>query len=147
MHSTSAIKPGVTHRPGPRDVLPSPEASSPWLPKGLSTTSFAGTTTHVNAHFTSHADVVCPSGGTSGCVIAGRLAEDPDVSILVIEAGDHSDNVPATKMVGGIMTMFGGEHDWCFQDEGSPGLNGRKVVLGRGKYASAGGRLMHGWTS
>ena len=32
-------------------------------------------------------DFIVVGGGTAGCVVAGRLAENPDVSILVIEAG------------------------------------------------------------
>ena len=32
-------------------------------------------------------DYVVVGGGTSGCVVANRLSEDSDVSVLVIEAG------------------------------------------------------------
>jgi choline dehydrogenase len=32
-------------------------------------------------------DFIVVGGGTAGCVVAGRLAENPHVSMLVIEAG------------------------------------------------------------
>lgn len=38
------------------------------------------------------------SGGTAGCVIAGRLADDLAISILLIEAGGPSDSVPASAI-------------------------------------------------
>lgn len=35
-------------------------------------------------------DVIIAGGGLAGCVVAGRLAEaDPQLSILVIEQGEH----------------------------------------------------------
>jgi len=38
-------------------------------------------------------DFIVVGGGTAGCVVAGRLAENPNVSILVIEAGQkYSDS-------------------------------------------------------
>jgi choline dehydrogenase-like flavoprotein len=41
------------------------------------------------------------SGGTAGCVVAGRLAEDSNAKILVIEAGQHNENLENVEMVGG----------------------------------------------
>ena len=41
------------------------------------------------------------SGGTSGCVIAGRLAEDLNARILVIEAGPDNKDLENVHMAGG----------------------------------------------
>ena len=38
------------------------------------------------------------SGGTAGCVLAGRLAENADLSILLVEAGPSNEAVPASAM-------------------------------------------------
>ena len=39
-------------------------------------------------------------GGTSGCVVASRLAEDPALSILIVEAGEHNEKLDAALMPG-----------------------------------------------
>jgi choline dehydrogenase-like flavoprotein len=39
-------------------------------------------------------------GGTSGCVVAGRLAENPEVKILLIEAGQHNKDLENVHMTG-----------------------------------------------
>ncbi len=43
------------------------------------------------------------SGGTAGCVLAGRLAENSDLSILLVEAGPSNDAVPASAMPAGFV--------------------------------------------
>jgi len=40
-------------------------------------------------------DIIFAGGGTTACVIAGRLASaDPSLKILVLESGQHSRDVP-----------------------------------------------------
>jgi choline dehydrogenase-like flavoprotein len=47
-----------------------------------------------------HETDVC-RGGTSGCVVAGRLAEDSNLKVLVIEAGQHNRDLENVHMTGG----------------------------------------------
>ncbi|RDW69233.1 FAD protein-2 [Coleophoma cylindrospora] len=77
--------------------------------------------------------IVC-GGGTSGSVVAARLAENEDVSVLVIEAGQHNSLLENTIMVGGWSQNFDTEADWNIITEPSPGANGRQVKVSRGKF-------------
>ena len=45
------------------------------------------------------------SGGTAGCALAGRLAENSDLSILLLEAGPSNDAVPASAMPAGFVFL------------------------------------------
>ncbi|TLD33519.1 hypothetical protein PspLS_00717 [Pyricularia sp. CBS 133598] len=79
-------------------------------------------------------DFVICGGGTSGCVIAGRLAESPDVSILVIEAGQDSKDLENVHMVGGARQLFDADTDWNVISKPNPGADNRAVKLSRGKF-------------
>ncbi|EOD44802.1 putative gmc oxidoreductase protein [Neofusicoccum parvum UCRNP2] len=73
-------------------------------------------------------------GGTSGCVIAGRLAEDLNVAVCVIEAGPDNADLENVHMVGGWSQNFDCETDWNITSEPSPGINGRQVKNSRGRF-------------
>ncbi|KAH8678590.1 hypothetical protein BGZ60DRAFT_468061 [Tricladium varicosporioides] len=77
--------------------------------------------------------IVC-GGGTSGAVLAARLAEDPNNSVLVVEAGQHNLLLENTIMVGGWSQNFDTEADWNITTEPSPGANNRQVKVSRGKF-------------
>ncbi|KAF4629763.1 hypothetical protein G7Y89_g8380 [Cudoniella acicularis] len=77
--------------------------------------------------------IVC-GGGTSGSVVAARLAEDPNNSVLVIEAGQHNSLLENTVMAGGWKNNFDTEADWNIITEPNPGANGRQVKASRGRF-------------
>ena len=79
--------------------------------------------------------IVCGSG-SSGWVVARRLAENPDVSVLLLEAGGK-DDVPSVMDVNQWFTNLGTERDWGFQAEPNPGVNGRGLPMSMGKVLAA----------
>ena len=83
--------------------------------------------------------IVC-GGGTAGCVVARRLAEDPDVTVLLIEAGG-SDRVPQVLDSTLWMSNIGSERDWGYRAQASPSLNGRTPVLPMGKVLGGGSSI------
>lgn len=59
-------------------------------------------------------DYLILGGGTAGCVIAGRLSEDPNITVGVIEAGKYRIGDPLVDTPTAFFGMFENpEYDWC----------------------------------
>jgi choline dehydrogenase len=83
--------------------------------------------------------VVCGSG-SSGSVVARRLAENPDVSVLLLEAGG-SDDMPSVTEAARWFENLGTERDWNFLAQPNPHLKGRSMPLGMGKVLGGGSSI------
>ncbi|KAF7674468.1 alcohol oxidase [Alternaria burnsii] len=79
-------------------------------------------------------DYIICGGGTSGCVIAGRLAEDLNAKILVLEAGPDNADLENVHMAGGWSKNFDSETDWNIVTEPMPKVDNRQVKVSRGRF-------------
>ena len=76
-------------------------------------------------------DYVIVGGGSAGCVVAARLAEDPDCRVLLLEAGPDA---PATARVPAIASrLFRGRYDWNYVTLPQERAEGRPVYWPAGK--------------
>jgi choline dehydrogenase len=83
--------------------------------------------------------IVCGSG-SSGSVVARRLAENPAVSVLLLVAGGDDD--VATVMNADQWPLnLGSTRDWNFSSEPGPHVNGRSVPLNMGKTLGGGSSI------
>ena len=78
------------------------------------------------------ADYVIVGAGAAGCVLASRLSEDADASVLVLEAGGP-DTAPELHVPAMFPVVFKSSLDWDLLGEEEPGLGGRRLYMPRGR--------------
>jgi choline dehydrogenase len=83
--------------------------------------------------------IVCGSG-SSGSVVARRLAETGCASVLLLEAGG-TDDVPAVRDAQQSLANLRTERDWGFQAVPNPLLNGRRLWFSMGKVLGGGSSI------
>jgi len=79
------------------------------------------------------ADIIVIGAGSAGCVLANRLSADPNINVVLLEAGGRDRNPWIHVPVGYFKTLHNPNTDWCYKAEPDPGLNGRSIDWPRGK--------------
>jgi len=77
-------------------------------------------------------DHVVVGAGSAGCVLAGRLTEDPTCRVLLLEAGT-ADRGLAVRIPAAFPKLFRTARDWNYRTAPEPALGGRALYWPRGK--------------
>lgn len=77
-------------------------------------------------------DYIVIGAGSAGSVVANRLTEDRDTTVLLLEAG-APDTKPEIHIPAEVVKLLGSEVDWGYFTEPELNLNNRKVLSSRGK--------------
>jgi choline dehydrogenase len=78
-------------------------------------------------------DYVIVGGGSAGCVVAARLAEDPGTRVLLLEAGPDASPVNEVHVPAAYNRLFRSQYDWNYVTLPQERADGRAVYWPRGK--------------
>ncbi len=80
-------------------------------------------------------DYVIVGGGSAGCVVAARLAEDPGTRVLLLEAGPDASAVEEVRVPAAYSRLFRSQYDWNYVTLPQERADARPVYWPRGKVA------------
>jgi choline dehydrogenase len=78
-------------------------------------------------------DYVIVGAGSAGCVLANRLSEDADTTVLLLEAGGSDRSIFIQMPTALSIPMNMARYNWGFETEPEPYMNGRRLGCPRGK--------------
>ncbi len=78
-------------------------------------------------------DYIIVGAGSAGCVLAHRLSEDLNHSVLLVEAGPVNKALSLKMPAAVLKNLQGTKHNWAYQGEPEPELNHRQLQHDRGK--------------
>ena len=78
-------------------------------------------------------DYIVVGAGSAGCVLAGRLSEDPATRVLLLEAGPRDDSIWIHLPIGYGKTMWSDKYNWRYYTDPDPNMNDRRIYWPRGK--------------
>lgn len=78
-------------------------------------------------------DYIIIGAGSAGCVLARRLSDNPDVKILLLEAGPPADKFWVRTPAGMAKLYFNKHFNWNYFTESMPRLLNRRMYWPRGK--------------
>ncbi|KZV88469.1 hypothetical protein EXIGLDRAFT_772665 [Exidia glandulosa HHB12029] len=87
----------------------------------------ASVTTHVNLAANRTFDYIVVGGGLTGITVAARLAENPSVSVLLIEAGADDRNDPRVYDIHKYGEAFNSDLDWSWTTDKGHMLGGKTL--------------------
>ena len=79
------------------------------------------------------ADYVIVGAGSAGCVLANRLSEDQDATVVLIEAGGATDSLIVRMPSAFYLPIASRRFNWGYASEPEPGLNNRRISCPRGR--------------
>lgn len=85
-------------------------------------------------------DYVVVGGGSAGCVVAGRLSDDPARRVLLLEAG-RSDANPFIHIPAGIGVLNSAKYEWPLYSEPQRHCMNQRIVLRQAKVIGGGGSI------
>lgn len=78
-------------------------------------------------------DYIIVGAGSAGCVLANRLSESGEYSVLLLEAGGSDKNILVQMPTALSYPMASKRYNWGYNSAPEPGANNREITCPRGK--------------